>query len=98
MSYIISDYTKRQAKRLGVEVKPSTRKNKKIDVFHNDKKVASVGAKGYKDYSIYLKEEGQKVANERRRLYRIRHARDSKRKPGGIEKQTPGYFARQLLW
>lgn len=98
MSYVISDYTRRQAKRLGVEVRPSKLKNKKIDVLYEGKKIASVGAKGYSDYSIYLKTKGKKVADERRRLYRIRHAKNSKRVPGGIEKQSPGFFARQLLW
>jgi len=36
MSYTITNYTRRQAKRLGVTVKPSTRKGKKIDVFKDD--------------------------------------------------------------
>ena len=31
--YIITDYTKNKAKKLGVIVKPSTNKKKKIDVF-----------------------------------------------------------------
>ena len=44
MGYRITDYTKQQAKKLGVEVKPSKTKGKKIDVFKKVKKVASVGA------------------------------------------------------
>ena len=97
-SYKISDHTKTQAKKLGVDVFPSKNKNKKIDVFYNGKKLASVGAVGYKDYTIYLAEDGRKKANERRRLYRIRHAKDLKRRKGGIEKQSPGFFANKLLW
>ena len=98
MTYEITDYTRKQAKRLGVDVKPSKLKNKKIDVLYEGKKIASVGAKGYSDYSTYIRTKGKKFADERRRLYRIRHAKNSKRKPGGIEKQSPGFFARQLLW
>ena len=33
--YKISDYTKEQAKKIGVEVKSSSVKGKKIDVFKN---------------------------------------------------------------
>jgi hypothetical protein len=76
MSYIISPYAYQMAKKLGVSIKPSTLKNKKIDVFENNKKIASIGAKGMKDYQIYLKEEGKEFADERRRLYRIRHKKD----------------------
>ena len=42
MPYKITAYTKRQAKKLGVEVKLSKTKGKKIDVFKKGKKVASV--------------------------------------------------------
>jgi len=38
MTYEITDYTKKKAKKLGVDVKPSKNKNKKIDVFKQDKK------------------------------------------------------------
>ena len=51
VSYNITQYTLDRAKQLGVVVKPSTSKNKKIDVFKNGSKVASVGALGYGDYS-----------------------------------------------
>jgi hypothetical protein len=92
LAYKIKRYTYRQAKRLGVKVKPSKVKGKKIDVFKNDKKLVSVGAIGYKDYPTYMQTEGRKVANERRRLYKIRHAKDRK------VKGSAGYYADQLLW
>ena len=44
MPYIIKSYTKTQARKLGVVVKPSKVKGKKIDVFKNGQKIASVGA------------------------------------------------------
>ena len=40
--YIITDYTKKKAKELGVDVKKSTNPKKKIDVFKNGEKIASV--------------------------------------------------------
>ena len=90
--YQITDYTFQQAKKLGVEVKPSTDKKKKIDVIKNGKKIASVGAIGYKDYPTYIKEKGLTYANERRKLYKIRHSKD-RQKVG-----SNGYFADKLLW
>jgi hypothetical protein len=92
MSYIISKYTKDKAKRLGVDVKLSSVKGKKIDVFKNGKKVASVGALGYSDYPTYIKEKGLAYANERRRLYKKRHSSNRNKKGSN------GWYADQLLW
>tara|TARA_R110002033_G_scaffold133369_2_gene173382 strand:- start:489 stop:764 length:276 start_codon:yes stop_codon:yes gene_type:complete len=90
--YSITAYTRRQAKRLGVEVKASTNKGKKIDVFKNDKKVASIGAAGMNDYPTYLKSRGKEYADERRRLYKIRHNKTRKKRG------SASYYADQLLW
>ena len=90
--YKIKPYTKEQAKQLGVEVKPSTNPKKKVDVFKNGSKVASVGALGYNDYPTFKEKYGQDYADERRRLYKIRHEKD-RNKPN-----TPGYYADKLLW
>lgn len=73
--YEITDWTHKKAKELNVTVKPSTVKGKKIDVYENGEKVASIGAIGYGDYGTYLKENGKEYADERRRLYRIRHTK-----------------------
>ena len=64
MPYRIKAYTKTQAKKLGVSVKPSKVKGKKIDVFKNGKKIASVGAIGYNDYPTYKEKKGKKYADE----------------------------------
>jgi hypothetical protein len=88
--YEISSYTKEKAKGLGVVVKPSIVKGKKIDVFKNDKKIASIGAIGYKDYPSYLKEDGKEIADKHRKLYKIRHAKDLK--------SGNGFWANKLLW
>ena len=92
MPYTITAYTKRQAKKLGVVVKPSKVKGKKIDVFKNGKKVASVGALGYGDFPTFKQTKGKKYADERRRLYKIRHQKNRNKKG------TPSYYADKLLW
>lgn len=97
MAYKIKNYTKEQAKKLGVDVKPSRVKGKKIDVFKDGKKVASVGALGMNDYPTYLEKEKQgKVAKgtatKRRILYKDRHEKDRK------IKGSRGYYADKLLW
>ena len=90
--YQITEYTKKQARLLGVDVKPSKNKTKKIDVIKNGQKIASVGAAGYSDYPTFMKTKGKAFANERRRLYRIRHREDMKKI------NSNGYFAGKLLW
>lgn len=98
MAYKIRSYTRSKAKQLGVVVKPSTNKKKKIDVFNKQgKKLASVGALGMNDYPTYMELEKKKkvkegTAEKRRRLYKNRH--ESDRKKIG----TNGYYADKLLW
>tara|TARA_Y100000004_G_C8812982_1_gene368555 strand:+ start:431 stop:715 length:285 start_codon:yes stop_codon:yes gene_type:complete len=91
------DIYKKKAKKINVEIKPSKNKNKKFDAFVNGVFQNSFGAKGYKDYEIYKKENGLEFANERRRLYRKRHARDMniKMRDG---KLTAGYLSNKILW
>ena len=90
--YTITQYTKNKAKKLGVTVKRSTNKKKKLDVFKKGKKIATVGAMGYKDYPTYLKTEGKEKANKRRKAYKMRHEKDRHKKGSN------GYYADQLLW
>ena len=76
---------KRNAKKLGVEVKPSKIGFKKLDVFKNGEKVASIGDTRYSDYLTHKDEE-------RKRLYKQRHNADRK------VKGSPGYYADRILW
>ena len=101
MTYSITKYTYNKAKQIGVSVKPSTNKTKKIDVYKKGKglrnentliKVASVGAAGMNDYPTYMKKNGIQYAKTRRRLYKIRHNKDRK------TRGTPGWYADKLLW
>lgn len=89
--YEIKNRSKQRAKELGVEIKPSKVKNKKIDVFKDNKKVASIGDKRFSDYVTYL-EKDKKLAEERRKLYNVRHKKD-KDKVG-----SAGYYASRILW
>ena len=90
--YQITQYTRDRALVLGVVVKHSTNPNKKIDVFKNGEKIASVGAIGYGDYPTYMRTKGKEYADERRRLYKQRHSKDRN------IKGTNGYYADKLLW
>lgn len=87
--YDIKPYTLNKAKELGVKVQPSKKKGKKLDVFKNDKFITSIGAAGMGDYPTYLQNEGTSYANDRRRLYKLRHKNN---------KGVAGFYANQLLW
>ena len=91
MTYKITEYSKQQAQKLGVQIKPSVNKNKKIDVFNKDnEKIASIGATGYNDYPTFIETKGKKYAEQRRKLYKIRHKND-------INKGA-GFYADKILW
>lgn len=92
MAYKISYYSRLKARDLGVTIKPSTVKGKKIDVFKNDKKVASIGAIGYGDFPTFLKTKGKEYAEKRQKAYKLRHEKD-RHKIG-----SHGYYADQILW
>ena len=75
--YEISPATYKAAKYYNLDIYPSEKRFKKIDVYRKGEYLASVGDSRYKDYHIYLKQDGKQVANERRRLYHLRHPKDS---------------------
>jgi hypothetical protein len=92
--YEISDYTKNKAKQLGLIVYPSDNPKYKLEVY--DEKTGLfkcyLGASGYKDFEIYLKENGIDFAENRRRLYFARHQKD-------ISKiGSRGWLSWCLLW
>lgn len=97
MPYRIKKYTYNQAEKLGVQVKPSKTKGKKIDVYKKGEKVASVGALGMNDYPTFIEKEKQGLVSEgtakrRRKAYKIRHEKD-RHKQG-----SNGFYADKLLW
>ena len=75
--YEISKQTYKAAKQYNLDIFPSKKLNKKIDVYRGGLYVGSVGDIRYKDYHIYLKQDGKQVANERRRLFHLRNPKDS---------------------
>ena len=97
MSYKITKRTKSLAKKLGVEVKLSRRKGKKIDVIKKGQKVASIGALGYKDYPTYilLEQSGEVppgTAVKQQKKYKKRHQANR------TKRYTPGWYSDKLLW
>ena len=93
MAYTITQYTYNKAKGLGVTVKPSHVKGKKIDVFNkNGERLASIGALGMNDYPTYIKKMGKQYANRRRKAYKMRHEKDRH------VKGSAGFYADKLLW
>lgn len=95
--YKIKSGQRDAARRLGVVIRPSTTKGKKIDVYKHGFKVASIGAQGYEDYWGYVQLEKKGsvapgTAETRRQLYKIRHAGECS------AVGTPGYYACKILW
>ncbi len=82
--YVLSK-AQANAKKIGVEVKPSTRKGKKLDVFKGGIKVASIGDKNYEDFTKHGDEK-------RRESYLKRHA-GTRKKVG-----SPSYYSAKILW
>ena len=90
--YKITKHSYEQAKKLGVKIAPSSKKNKKIDVIKDGQIVASIGDSRYDDYGTFIQRGDKAYADERRRLYRIRHAKEEK-KIG-----SAGFYALKILW
>jgi len=63
------------------------------DIFNKDGKyLFSGGATGYSDFPTYMKTNGKLYADERQRLYHIRHKKDIE------QPYTKGWFISKLLW
>jgi len=92
MTYQIKKYSFEQAKILNVDIKPSKYKNKKIDVYKNNIFICSIGDIRYNDYPTYLETNKKEYAEERKRLYKLRHNKE-KNKTG-----TAGYYSYYILW
>jgi hypothetical protein len=91
--YKILPYTLIQSKKLGVIVKPSNKKDKKIDVYNKDNKyMLSIGFLGYNDYPNFINKFGKEYADKKRILYKKRHEKDRN------IKGSKGFYADKLLW
>lgn len=79
-----------------LSVKPSTNKNKKLTAtfdVNGKKKEVSFGAKGYKDYTIYSKED-KALAEQKKKAYISRH----KVNEDFSDFMSPGSLAKNILW
>jgi phage gp16-like protein len=93
LAYRIKPYSYQQAKKIGVTIKPSAAKGKKIDVFNRKgEKVASIGALGMGDYPTFKTTVGAEFAEKRRKAYKSRHEKN-RHKRG-----SAGYYADKILW
>lgn len=91
--YPLKPYHKLRARQLGVIIRPATKSPFKLDVFSRDGEyITSVGDRKYKDYMLYVEEDGYDIAERRRELYHKRHKKDSQ-VPG-----SRGFYAANLLW
>ena len=89
--YKITDYSLNKARQLNVTIRPSGNKKKKIDVIKDGKVIASIGAKGFSDYPTFIQENGKSYADQRRKLYKLRHQHD-------LNKKGNGWWASAILW
>jgi len=75
--YKILQYSYKQAKKIGVIITPSDSPKFKINVYSiNGILLTRLGSTGYGDYPTYILTHGQEFADNRRRLYKLRHERD----------------------
>jgi hypothetical protein len=93
MVYTIQPRTYEVAKEMNLIIHPSDNPKYKIEVYDKDGVFMFYGgASGYGDYPTYWKLDGKAYANERRRLYMIRHKKE-------IQKVgSRGYIIYKLLW
>jgi len=87
--YAISARSKKIAKENNLTIKPSNDGKHKIDVYNKKGFITSIGALGYNDYPTYLNTKTKEYADNRRRLYNIRHKNDNNIK---------GKLANLILW
>lgn len=93
MSYNITPYTLQRARELGLKVSASDNPKYKIKVSDiSGKFLFNGGDPKYSDYPTYIKTKGKEFADNRRRLYRIRHQKEIN-KPG-----SRGSIIAYLLW
>jgi hypothetical protein len=90
--YKIKPYSFEQASKLNVTIKPSRFAHKKIDVFKNGTRIASIGHSSYPDYPTHILERGKAYADKRRIAYKKRHNKDRKKN------DSNGYYADNILW
>ena len=91
--YEIQPRTKQIAKKLGLIVFPSENPKYKIEIYdRNGLFLFYGGHPDFSDYPTYLKTHGKEFADERKRLYRIRHKKELD------DFCSRGWIVAKLLW
>lgn len=91
--YSISKKQYDLAKEIGVQIKPSQRKNKKIDIYDAEGVYyTSIGDNRFNDHFSYLETHGKAFADNRRRLYLLRHKKEL------LSIGSRGWFSAKILW
>ena len=57
-----------------------------------NKKIATIGDSRYDDYPTFIDKKGLSYANQKKKLYRLRHKNDINNKNGN------GYWSSSILW
>jgi len=91
MVYKITLYSYEKAEENDLNIVPSKKKNKKIDVYKNGEYIASIGDKRFYDYPTYLINNGKQYADIRKKLYYKRHNANS-------SKYSADNLAKLILW
>jgi hypothetical protein len=93
MTYNITPYTYKQAKRLELQVFASDNPKYKLEIYDKDGTFLYYGGdSNYNDYPHYIQSHGKEYADKRRLLYHKRHAKE-------IEKVgSRGWAIANLLW
>jgi hypothetical protein len=92
--YKILPYTYQKARDLGLTIFPSDNPKYKLEIYDGDTGAFLYygGSPKYSDYPHYIKSHGKAYADERRRLYRIRHSKEI------ANKGSRGWTISELLW
>ena len=90
--YKIKPYQRYLANRLNVDIKPSSKRFYKMDIYDKQGNyITSIGDRRYNDYLTFVENVGYDHAERRRELYWKRHKKEN------VE-GTRGYYALNILW
>lgn len=87
--YKITNHTKKRAEELNLYITPSKRKNKKLDIYKDNKFITSIGDIRYGDFGTFKEKYGEEYANRKKIAYYHRHKKNNK---------IAGQLAKFLLW
>lgn len=98
MSEVFKEYQK-NAQKIGLTVKRSSNKSKKLDCFDkNGKKIRSKGAKGMNDFVIYKHSDEMDFALKRQKLFYKRHEKNIQNKFAKDGRLSAAYLSAKILW